>query len=492
MFKLVITVSLKKELPLEWLKERGLQVLSSQAISSGALKSFDHKNHKDPLIVLTGVGPQRARIAAELIVRHLKPLFVLNIGSCGLTNRALPLGVWLRPRWVSSAHSDRTLLLDPRIPIPLKKKPVDIRLHEVEKPFSGRLSGIDAVDMECYSQAEVFRKHGVAFHALKFGTDYADEHRDTQYLSSLPLLQEAVKGLLSFVEERVSPERISVVIPVFNRASTIKRAIDSVIEQTSRPSEIIVVDDGSTDGTGDVLKAYDGRIRAIGLSENRGPSVARNIGVMESSGDWIAFLDSDDYWQRRKLEQELEYLKGYPFFEILQSEEIWIRKGKRVNPCKHHKKPEGWAWEPSLKRCLISPSGVLIKRELFLRYGMFREDFPVCEDYDLWLKITRNHPVGLVPEFGVVKFGGHPDQLSRRFRAMDRFRVQSLLEQYEQESYPEFREKLREEIEVKLKVLYRGYKKRNRKEDIIWCEHVLKVIGYEDKEIETFRDTLQG
>jgi len=481
MFKLIVTVSLKKELPIEWLKQRGLTILTTQAIESGALKGLDTGMIKDPLIVITGVGPEQAQRAAKAIATELTPLFVLHIGTCGVLRRDLPLRRWLRPRWLSSSNNEEPLVVDPRIPLPVYIDLTDIRLHEVSKPFRGSLDGIDAVDMECYSQARIFKQAGISFHALKFGTDYADEKRDSQYQQSLSALQEAIRGLFSFLNKTPDANRLSVVIPVFNRASTIRRAIDSVLGQTVRPAEIIVVDDASTDETPDVLKTYNSQIRTIRLTQNRGASFARNRGVRDSTGEWIAFLDSDDCWKVEKTMNQIGYLKRYPYFEILQSEEIWIRKGKRVNPCRHHKKPEGWAWEPSLRRCLISPSGVMMKRELFFRYGMFREDYPVCEDYDLWLKITRNHPVGLEPSFGVVKFGGHDDQLSRRYPAMDRFRVQSLMEQYDKEPYPEFREKLKKVINEKLSILYNGYKKRGRWEDVRWCEHIWQRIGYEEE-----------
>ncbi|NOX20038.1 MAG: glycosyltransferase [Nitrospirae bacterium] len=484
MFKLVITVSLKKELPLQWLKDRGLTILTTQAIESGALKGLDTKKIKDPLIVVTGVGPQQANRAAKAIATNLTPLFVLHIGTCGILRKDLPLRKWLRPRWLSSSCSEELLMIDPRIPLPVYTDLTDIRLHEVSRPFRGSLDGIDAVDMECYSQARVFKQAGISFHALKFGTDYADHNRDNQYHESLPVLHDAIKQLFSFLDGQFAGEDVSVVIPVYNRPDLVKRAIDSVLNQSLSPGEIIVVDDGSTDNTWEVLKNYKNPIRAIRLEENLGPSAARNKGVLESTGRWIAFLDSDDYWKEDKIERQLEYLKRYPYFEILQSEEIWIRNGKRVNPCKHHKKPEGWAWEPSLRRCLISPSGVMMKRDIFFRYGPFREDFPVCEDYDLWLKITRGHPVGLEPSFTVVKYGGHGDQLSRRYPAMDRFRVKSLFEQFEREPYPEFREKLKEVINEKLKILYKGYKKRSRWEDVKWCEQIWQRIGYEKVLVE--------
>ncbi|MBI4683189.1 MAG: glycosyltransferase, partial [Nitrospirae bacterium] len=203
--------------------------------------------------------------------------------------------------------------------------------------------------------------------------------------------------------------------------------LDSVLSQSCKPEEIIVVDDCSTDGTGDILDSYEDKITVVHLPQNSGPSKARNEGIKHARTEWLAFLDSDDYWEKDKLKDQVEYLRRCPFYEILQSEEVWIRNGKRVNACKHHKKPFGWIWQQSLERCLISPSGVLVKKSLLERYGSFDESLPVCEDYDLWLKISRHHPVGLETSLSVVKYGGHKGQLSHQYPAMDRFRVKSLV-----------------------------------------------------------------
>jgi GT2 family glycosyltransferase len=188
-------------------------------------------------------------------------------------------------------------------------------------------------------------------------------------------------------------------------------------------------------------------------------------------------MDSDDCWDKDKLKRQVAYLKKYPFYEIIQSEEIWIRKGVRVNPCKHHKKPIGWIWEPSLERCLVSPSGVLIKKSLLERYGMFDESLPACEDYDLWLKISRNHPVGLEPSFSVIKYGGHEDQLSKKYPAIDRFRVKSLFNMLKKEELPHFRKKIIPILEKKLYILIQGYEKRQKLKDAEECREILNSLG---------------
>jgi GT2 family glycosyltransferase len=115
-----------------------------------------------------------------------------------------------------------------------------------------------------------------------------------------------------------------------------------------------------------------------------------------------------------------------PAVQICQTEEIWLRHGVRVNPKSKHQKPSGDIFIKSLQLCLVSPSAVMMTKELFSRFGGFDERFPVCEDYDLWLRIAVEHLVPLIPKTLIIKRGGHEDQLSRSTWAMDRYRVVAL------------------------------------------------------------------
>lgn len=220
---------------------------------------------------------------------------------------------------------------------------------------------------------------------------------------------------------------VSVIIPTFNRRALVREAVASVCVQHDTEFEIVVVDDGSTDDTGAALEnEFGARLRII-RTANRGVAAARNLGVASSRGELIAFLDSDDLWLPDKLRTQVRFFREHPEAEICQTEEIWIRNGVRVNPCAHHRKPSGDIFAPSLRRCLVSPSAVMLRRALFERAGGFDEALPVCEDYDLWLRIARHTPVWLVAKPLVMKRGGHADQLSRRFWGMDRFRVAALV-----------------------------------------------------------------
>ena len=227
-----------------------------------------------------------------------------------------------------------------------------------------------------------------------------------------------------------SPERapfsetVSIVLPTYNRCRLVCRAIDSVLNQSYVAYELIVVDDGSTDATGDRLASYGDRVTVI-KQANRGVSAARNTGIQAASGEFIALLDSDDVWLPQKLERQIAFFRANPNTMICQTEEIWIRKGVRVNPGKRHKKHSGMIFEKTLPLCLVSPSAVMMRKSLFDEVGLFDESLPACEDYDLWLRISWKYPVHLIDTPLIIKHGGHADQLSRR-PELDKYRIRAL------------------------------------------------------------------
>lgn len=222
---------------------------------------------------------------------------------------------------------------------------------------------------------------------------------------------------------RDSP-RVSVIIPTYNRSWCLSEAIDSVLSQTYHNTELIVVDDGSTDETPALLARYGNRLRCL-RQTNRGVSAARNHGIQAADGVLIALLDSDDTWQPDKLARQVDFFDRQPAAKICQTEETWIRRGVRVNPKRRHRKPSGWIFEASLALCLVSPSAVMMRRELLEEMGGFDESLPACEDYDLWLRVSLRYPIHLIDDALVVKRGGHGDQLSGT-AGLDRYRIQSL------------------------------------------------------------------
>jgi len=224
--------------------------------------------------------------------------------------------------------------------------------------------------------------------------------------------------------------KISVIIPTFNRLDLLKRAIESVLNQSIKPYDIIVVDDGSTDDTSEMIQQKYKSINLI-QQKNSGVSAARNNGIKNAQGDWIALLDSDDEWGENKLEEQVNNLTDNPKYEFCHTNEIWIRNGIRVNQKKRHKKYGGFIFDKCLDICRISPSSVLFNKNILNHVGWFDEKLPVCEDYDLWLRITADYEILFIDKPLIVKYGGHNDQLSNSVEAIERFRIkalQSLLE----------------------------------------------------------------
>lgn len=266
---------------------------------------------------------------------------------------------------------------------------------------------------------------------------------------------------------------VSVIIPTYNRAWCLAQAIESVLAQDFMDFELIVVDDGSDDNTNSVLAKFPG-IRVI-TQKNKGVSNARNTGVRESTGHLIAFLDSDDLWKKSKLSIQVEFFRKNPDALICQTQEIWIRNGKRVNPGKRHQKFSGYFFEKSLELCLVSPSAVMIRRSFFEQINGFDVELPACEDYDMWLRIGLRHPVYLIDQTLIIKRGGHSDQLSRE-PGLDAYRIKSLVNLLENEPLDQReRQAVIKILEKKCRIYANGCLKRNRK---LKADFYLKLAGY--------------
>lgn len=223
---------------------------------------------------------------------------------------------------------------------------------------------------------------------------------------------------------------ISVIIPTWNRAPLLERALGSVLAQRLPCTELIVVDDGSTDDTAALLaRLAAGASVPIRLlrQENRGAAAARNLGIRAARGSLLAFLDSDDWWLPDKLALQAAALAANPAFLISHTREIWFRHGQRVNQRKKHDPPHGHIFTTCLEMCVVGMSTMMARRELFDRYGLFDERLPCCEDYDFWLRVGCREPFLLVPQALSCKDGGRSDQLSLVHRmGMDTYRIQAL------------------------------------------------------------------
>lgn len=272
---------------------------------------------------------------------------------------------------------------------------------------------------------------------------------------------------MSKIEKKQKKPRVSVIIPTYNRGWIIKEAIDSVLAQDFKDFELIVVDDGSTDNTLEILNSFQYDIKVLRQS-NHGVSAARNRGIAAASGHFIAFLDSDDLWLPRKLARQVDFFNSNPDAYICQTEEIWVRNNVRVNPKKRHKKPWGMIFEPSLALCLVSPSAVMIRRSLFEKVGGFDETLPACEDYDLWLRISCRYPVYLIETPLIIKRGGHNDQLSASF-GLDKFRIKSLNKIIESDllSKTQYRAAVKT-LKQKCMIYAAGCRKRGREDEALY------------------------
>ena len=259
---------------------------------------------------------------------------------------------------------------------------------------------------------------------------------------------------------------VSAISPTHNRSQTVLRALRSVYAQRIPVNEVIVIDDGSSDDTAAQVQAEFPGVNLICQTQH-GVSHARNRGIDAAQSEWLAFLDSDDEWLPMKIETQLDAVRNNPSSRICHSNEIWIRNGRRVNPMDKHRKHGGWIFKHCLTRCAISPSSVLLHRSAIEEFGNFDESLPVCEDYDLWLRMTAALPAMHIADPLVKKYGGHSDQLSRSRWGMDRYRIRSLEKLLAAKTLTAMQERQAlEELTRKIDIYLTGARRRRRQNEI--------------------------
>jgi glycosyltransferase involved in cell wall biosynthesis len=264
---------------------------------------------------------------------------------------------------------------------------------------------------------------------------------------------------------------VSVIIPTYNREKFISECVQSVLAQTLPAREIIIVDDGSTDATYNILRdlgfnslSTKKTVLRYFFQQNRGVSSARNLGIKEARSEYIALLDSDDLWLKSKLDRQVSaFQNDTQSSRLCHTDEIWIRNGVRVNQHKKHKKHGGNVFQSCLKLCCISPSSAMMHRSVFEDFGVFDEDLPACEDYDFWLRYSAKEDVNFIDEPLIIKKGGHSDQLSGAHWGMDRFRIYSI-EKILKEPDIKLVHKTEaiHEVILKLEILINGSQKRQK------------------------------
>lgn len=263
---------------------------------------------------------------------------------------------------------------------------------------------------------------------------------------------------------------VSIIIPVYNRILPLERALKSVQQQTFKDFNVIVVDDHSTDDIQSVIKECNlSYMKTVG----KGVSAARNTGIRSSQSEFIAFLDSDDEWLPTKLEKQIQFLSEHPELSIVHTNETWIRNGQQVKQGQKHQKSGGRIFSQCTDLCLIAPSSILVRRSLFDKVGLFDENFPVCEDFDLWLRITALQDIGFLSDPLVIKYGGHNDQLSMQYHSMDLWRVRALVKHLGNPDLSQQEQMdLNLSLKIKCEILLVGFEKYQN------FEHMAEVMHY--------------
>lgn len=180
---------------------------------------------------------------------------------------------------------------------------------------------------------------------------------------------------------------ISVVIPFYNTGAFITDAVTSVLAQTLPVREIIIVDDGSDSSCRQLLDSFDDPVRVVHLDRNRGISVARNIGAEQAAGEWLAFLDADDTWEKDKLYQQRQFLQQHPGLNVCHTG-VEVFSGERVM-ARYVDKPEWLTTKDALMIAQVLPSALLIRRAVFLSVGMFDTRMPASSDRELSIRLLE-------------------------------------------------------------------------------------------------------
>lgn len=290
---------------------------------------------------------------------------------------------------------------------------------------------------------------------------------------------------------------ISVIVPVFNRPHLLAGALASVMAQTYRDFELVVVDDGSTDETPEVLARVLREVpkeggsppaRTLKIPHCGKPGAVRNRGAEKARGRHLAFLDSDDRWLPTKLETQVRL---HPRAGIVaggatdarpslgagagargprfsHTRELWVRRGREVSQKGQRHRRSGDLFVDSLKKCIIGPSTVMLERSLFEELGGFREDLEIAEDYELWLRLTHREAVAYLDEALTVKQAGDWDQLSERHGQVEVFRIEGLKGLVEADYFadvPEHQVAAKMELARKCRIYAAGCLKRGRPEE---------------------------
>ncbi len=225
--------------------------------------------------------------------------------------------------------------------------------------------------------------------------------------------------------------KVSVVIPVYNAENYIAETIESALDQTIHDHEVIVVNDGSTDGSAAVIAGYGDHIVYLEQS-NSGVSAARNAGIQSARGEYVAFLDQDDVFEADRLEKLAAFLDEHPDHATVYSMASRIDSAGQPLPAKPMETPSGDIFRELFIKSHIAPSMIMCRREALITVGMFSEDFSSeGEDYDLMLRLAQHSPIGVVME-DLVRYRVHPTNTCKQKEDIAPYRYEEILNRYRQ------------------------------------------------------------
>jgi len=280
--------------------------------------------------------------------------------------------------------------------------------------------------------------------------------------------------------------RVTVVIPTYNRAGYICDAIDSVLSQTYKDYEIIVVDDGSTDDTKGILSKYNGKIRYF-YQENKGVAAARNRGIKKAKGEYIAFLDSDDIWLPEKLQLQLETLNNHRDYSWAYCDRKYVYEGD-FKERTHRKYPayHGNIFDFLFMDIFVKTTTVIVKKECFNCVGYFKEELRRSEDYDLFLRLAKKYRIVYIDR-QLILYRVHKHSLCRESQELSYTTHLKILKNCVRTNYSYFRQK-RKLVKLRFGDLHyklaRFYFFQSDSKIKVICE-LLKSMRYSNKIIKS-------
>lgn len=253
---------------------------------------------------------------------------------------------------------------------------------------------------------------------------------------------------------------VSVIIPVYNRDYSLRDAVESVLIQTYKPSEIIIIDDGSFFQAKDILKNYKNNIKIIRHEKNKGVSASRNTGILASSSKYIAFLDSDDIFLPEKLELQINFMKENNY-QISHTNEFWYKKDRFINQNKKSKRYGGKILDKILDKCRVSPSSLIVERKVFEKSGLFDETLDVCEDYEISLRFALHYEIGYLDKNLIIKRAIEENSLSAAINHIEHIRyniLKNFYKKYEDRFNREEKEALLCELQRKNSIIKENFR----------------------------------